>query len=138
MEVLVCLYLLLPSIYIPDGHTTDDNAAYVRSTVRETVRCAGNAGDIPVFPFMWNCKSISNSCSMHHTLHVAVCNEWMQTTKQEYRKQQTSLVLSDQSGFVRPVWFCQTSLVLLSSLVLSDQSGFVEQQKTSTESNIYS
>jgi hyaluronoglucosaminidase len=43
---------LYPSIYMPVGHTPDTNAAYVRSTAKEAVRCA--AGKIPVYPFFWN------------------------------------------------------------------------------------
>ena len=42
------------SIYIPPHTKPDLNAAYIRSTVRETVRCA--EGNVPVYAFFWNCE----------------------------------------------------------------------------------
>jgi hyaluronoglucosaminidase len=43
---------LFPSIYLPPGRTVDENAAYVRSVIKEAVRNA--AGRIPVYGFHWN------------------------------------------------------------------------------------
>ena len=51
---LECYCFLHCSIYIPPHTKPDLNAAYIRSTVRETVRCA--EGNIPVYAFFWNCE----------------------------------------------------------------------------------
>ena len=52
------------SIYFPPFHSAEENAAYVRSVVNETVRCAD--GEIPIYPFHWNCEYFSTP-SMHGT-----------------------------------------------------------------------
>ncbi|CAI8015829.1 Hyaluronidase-3, partial [Geodia barretti] len=43
---------LYPSIYLPPGRTVDENAAYVHSVIKETVRKAEDR--IPVYGFHWN------------------------------------------------------------------------------------
>ena len=49
------MMIIFCSIYFAPFQSTDVNAAYVKSVVKETVRCAG--GKIPVYPFHWNCKT---------------------------------------------------------------------------------
>jgi len=51
-----CVLLLYStcSIYLPPFRTADENAAYVRSVVNETLRCAN--GKSLFMTFHWNCK----------------------------------------------------------------------------------
>ena len=59
------------SIYLPPGRTADENAAYVRSVIRETVRCAD--GSIPVYGFHWNCEGICMHGLGLSEPHVQAC-----------------------------------------------------------------
>lgn len=63
VSVCVHVHYVVHSIYFPPFRSSDENAAYERSVVNETLRCAN--GRIPVFPFHWNCELA--------TINMATC-----------------------------------------------------------------